>query len=269
MRKPGIFTSMTVASVLAVLTVLGPAAWHPSAARADSHVLGTLAVQPAPEWGRKATALTMAREWWFGTGVMAFVTEGWRYVFDRNRGRILVINTRDGYFMEASMTAYAPDLVDPKDLPALNRFQVHGTVAPSLQKKTVLSYECRGYAVSEWILNGTQHFFDRDRTIYACPDVPFDWTLNRDLRLWMISFFHPQMAYFGGLRSIQGFPMSEADIFTRRGQMVHYGTEITAVEEAAPPDGVYAVPGGFERHEKLVERDLTAMRQILYLIYYF
>jgi hypothetical protein len=254
---------------LSFLAVLVFVLLWPIAMRADFRVLGTLSVQPAPEWGRKATELAIAREWWFGTGVMTLITEGWHYVFDRNRSRILVINTREGYFIEASMTTYSPDLVDPKYLGTLNRFQIHGTVASSLQTVTLLSCECRGYAVSEYILNGTQHFFDRDRTIYACADVPFDWTLNRDLCLWMVSFFNPQMAYFGGMRSIQGFPLSETDVCTRGGRTSHYGTEVTEVREAAPPADAYAVPAGFEQREKLGERDLTAMRQFLYLIYFY
>ncbi|GEM_PF-708589 len=258
-----------LAGLLAALSVISPIMLLPVSARADSRVLGTLAVQPAPEWGQKATALTISRELWFGTGVMALVTEGWRYVFDRNRGRILVINTRDGYVVDVSMTADVPDIVVPGYLATLGGFQIHGTVAPSLQTKTVLSRECRGYAVSEWILNGTRHFFDRDRTIYTSAGVPFDWTLNRDLCLWMASFFNPQMAYFGGIRSIEGFPMSETDVFTRLGRQVRYGTEVTEIAEAAPPEGIYSAPPGFERREKLGERDLTAMRQLLYLIYYF
>jgi hypothetical protein len=255
-----------VISVLVVLTIV---LLRPPAARADYRVLGALGVQPAPEWGRKATELTIAREWWFGSGVVSLVTEGWRYVFDRNRGRILVVNTKEGYFLEASMTAYSPDLVDPKYLGTLGLFQIHGTVARSGQTMKVLSYECRGYAVSEWILNGTQHYFDRDRAIYASTDVPFDWSLNRDLCLWMTSFFNPQMAYFGGMRSIQGFPMSETDICTRGGRRVNYGTEITEIVEAVPIAEIYAVPAGFERREKFSERDLTAMRQFLYLIYFY
>jgi hypothetical protein len=254
---------------LVVLAVLIAALLGPFAARADYRVLGTQSVQPAPEWGRKAMELTIAREWWFGHGVLSLVTEGRRYVFDRNRGRILVINTKEGYFVEAPMTAYAPDLVDPKYLPTLGRFQIHGTVAESGQTKTLLSRECRGYSVSEWILNGTQHFFDRDRTIYACADVPFDWSLSRDLCLWMTSFFNPQMAYFGGMRSIQGFPMSETDVCTRGGRTVRYDSEVTELVEAVPIADIYAVPAGFERREKLGERDLTAMRQFLYLIYFY
>jgi hypothetical protein len=254
---------------IAVLTVLAAVLFDALAVRADYRVLGTQSVQPAPEWGRKATELTIAREWWFGNGIMSLVTEDWRYVFDRNRRRILVINTKEGYFLEISMTAYAPDLVDPKYLATLGRFQIHGTVAKSGQTTTVLARECRGYSVSEWILNGTQHFFDRDRTIYASTDVPFDWSLYRDLCLWMTSFFNPQMAYFGGMRSIQGFPMSEADVCTRGGRTVRYGIEVTEIVEAVPIADVYAVPSGYERREKLGERDLTAMRQFLYLIYFY
>jgi hypothetical protein len=261
MKKPRI-ASLLAAALAAVLLLSVPAA-------ADIRVTGTLRVEPAPEWGRKATDLTLAREWWFGRGTMAFLTEDWRYVFDKNRGRILVINVKDKYFVEAAMTADSRDLVDPGFLDALARYRVHGTVARSPQTKTVLGRECAGTVVSEWIAEGERHFFDRDRTVYASPDVPFDWRMSRDLTMWMITFFNPQMSYFGGLRSIEGFPLAETDVFTRQNQRILYRTEVEGMWEVTPARDFYEIPAGFKRKEKLSQRDILAMRQTIYLIYYY
>ena len=130
---------------------------------------------------------------------------------------------------------------------------------------TVLGVECPGTVVSEWMASGEQHLFDRDRTIYACSTVPFDWRMARDLAMWMISFFRPQMAYFGGLRSIDGFPLAETDVAARNTQRVSYSMIVTEMYEADPPAGIYGIPAGSSRHEKLTQRDILAMRQIQYL----
>jgi hypothetical protein len=241
----------------------------PLAAGADFRVLGTLSVEPAPEWGRKATDLTLSREWWFGRSQMAFIIQDWRYVFDKTRSRVLVINTKDRYFVEASMTVDSRELVDPGYIAALGRFRASGTVERSPKKKTVLGRECTGTVISEWLVNDNQHFFDRDRTIYATTDVPFDWRLSRDLAAWMLSFFNPEMSYFGGMRSIEGFPLAEIDVTVRNTQRTAYGTEVTEIREAVSSGGFYDIPEGFSRREKLSQRDLLAMRQILYLLYYF
>jgi hypothetical protein len=241
----------------------------PLVAGADFRVLGTLSVEPAPEWGRKATDLTIAREWWFGRNRMVFVTQDWRYVFDKTRNRILVINTKDRYFVEASMTVDTRELIEPGYVKALDRFRANGTVERSPKKKIVLGRECAGTVISEWLVNDNQHFFDRDRTIYASTDVPFDWRLSRDLGAWMLYFFNPEMTYFGGMRSIEGFPLAETDVSVRNTQRMAYGTEVTDIREAIPPDGFYDIPEGFSRREKLFQRELLAMRQILYLVYYF
>jgi hypothetical protein len=241
----------------------------PLVARADYRVLGTLSVEPAPEWGRQATDLTIAREWWFGRDRMAFVTQDWRYVFDKTRGRVLVINTADRYYVEAKMTADSRELVDPGYVGALGRFRANGTVERSPKKKMALGRECAGTVISEWLVNDNQHFFDRDRMVYATTDVPFDWRLSRDLAAWMLSFFNPEMTYFGGMRSIEGFPLSETDVYVRNTQRMAYGTEVTEIREAVSPDGFYDIPEGFGRREKLSQRDLLAIRQILYLVYYF
>jgi len=241
----------------------------PLVAVADYHVLATLSVLPAPEWGRKATDLTLAREWWFGRNQMAFIIPDWCYVFDKARGRILVINTKDRYFVEASMNADTRDLVDPGYVAALSRVQANGTVAKSPYKRTVLGLGCPGTVVSEWLVVDGQHSFDRDRTIYATVEVPFDWRLNRDLTAWMLTFFNPEMAYFGGLRSIEGFPLAEVDVSVRNTQRIEYGTEVTMMQEEPTPQRFYDIPQGFSRREKLSRRDLFAMRQVVYLIYYF
>jgi hypothetical protein len=260
---------MRALRILLVLGALAPPLFAPPAASADVHVAGMIRVEPEPEWGRQATNLTLPREWWFGRNVMAFATQDWRYVFDKARGRILVLNLKDRYVVEASMLADLADVVDPGYLDALGRYRVHGTVAKSPQKMTVLGAECVGTVVSEWLVNNNEHLFDRDRTIFTCSDVPFDWRMHRDLMMWMISFFNPQMAYFGGLRSIDGFPLAETDVSTRNTQRVSYGLVITEMYEASPPADIYGIPEGFSRREKLSQRDIMAMRQIQYLMYFY
>jgi hypothetical protein len=240
-----------------------------SAALGDIRVVGTLRFEPNPQWGRKATDLALAREWWFGPNVMALLTEEWRYVFDKNRGRILVINVKDKYVVAASMTAGPQDLVEPGFLDALGRTQVNGTLTKSPNRRTVLGKDCLGTVVSEWIISDGRHVFDRDRTIYASPDVPFDWQMNRDLTMWMVTFFNPQMAYFGGLRSVEGFPLVETDVFTRNDQQMNYSTEVTGMWDVSPAPDFYEIPAGFARKEKLSQRDILAMRQLLYFFYFY
>lgn len=255
---------MRRASVVAI-TVLVLAA----AALADTRVIGTLRFEPNPQWGRRATDLALSREWWFGRNVMALLTEEWRYVFDKTRGRILVVNVKDKYVVAAPMTAGVQDLVEPGFLGALGRTQVNGTVTKSPNKRAVLGKECPGTVVSEWIVSDNRHVFDRDRTIYASPDVPFDWRMNRDLTMWMVTFFNPQMAYFGGLRSIDGFPLVETDVFTRNNQQMNYSTEVTEMRDVTPAPDFYEIPAGYARREKLSQRDVLAMRQLLYFVYFY
>jgi hypothetical protein len=240
-----------------------------AAAVADIRVVGALRFEPNPQWGRKATDLALTREWWFGRNVMALLTEEWRYVFDKSRGRILVINVKDKYVVAAPMTAGAQDLVEPGFLDALGRTQVNGTLTKSPNRRTVLEKDCLGTVVSEWIVSDGRHVFDRDRTIYASPDVPFDWRMNRDLTMWMVTFFNPQMAYFGGLRSVEGFPLVETDVFTRNNQQMNYRTEVTGMWDVTPAPDFYEIPAGFARKEKLSQRDILAMRQLLYFVYFY
>lgn len=241
----------------------------PATARADYRVIGSLGVEPAPEWGRKAEGMAIAREWWFNPTQMAFVAPGWRYVFDKGRGRILVINTTDGYFIEASVMADTRDLVDREYAESLGRMRANGTIAKTPNRKTVLGRGCSDTAVSEWLLDDNQHVFDRDRNVYATTDVPFDWRMYRDLTTWMVSFFNPEMAYFGGLRSIEGFPLAETDVCVRNGRSTSYGIEIKEIGEATPPKDFYEIPAGLSRKEKLGRRDIQAIRQLLYLAYSF
>jgi len=254
---------------IAVIGALAASLVLPHAARADIHVIGAMRVEPAPEWGRKASDLSIAREWWFGRDALAFITQDWRYVFDKSRGRILVINVKEKYVVAVAMTADVPDIVEASYLDALGHLQINGTVAKSTEKMTILGAECPGTVVSEWIVSDGQHVFDRDRTIYACPNVDFDWRMYRDLTTWMVTFFNPQMAYFGGLRSIEGFPLAETAVYSRNTRNVNYGTVITAMYEGPPPAGCYEIPAGYARRDKLNQRDILAMRQIQYFAYSF
>lgn len=241
--------------------------------QADVYVKGVLHVDGGYRYGHMVPEINAINEWWFGKDKVTFITTGWqlefmgtdwRFTLDKEKKRILVINLKKKTFVEVSLEKAPLSNVDPSTVKVLADFSFNGTVEKQGEKKNFLKNTCDVYQAREWLMEVDLRFYERVRTIFVNPDVPFNWQLFNELFQWIRFFFNPDPAYISQLRKINGFIMKADEIFMPRGGRLAWDFQVLEMNHNKAPENIYGIPKNYKPQEKLSLRDLRSMITIVY-----
>lgn len=239
----------------------------------DVYVRGTLHIPGGYRYGHNVPDLNVSNEWWFGTDKLTFTSTGWqldyllkdwRFTLDKTEGKILVVNLNDEFYVEASLSADLSSLIEGDGNDRLRNYLIDGRTRNLEIKESVLQRECDVFEVTEWIEEGDDHFYERDRRIKTSTDVPFNWTMAHELYRWIRSFFNPRPGYLSGLADMEGFILEEdVKMYELAGRM-EWSFIVEDMIEREAPHGIWAPPPGFKKKNKFSFRDLREMLAILF-----
>ena len=241
---------------------------------AEVYVKGILHINGGYRYGHDVPDMDVVYEWWFGKNKVTliitgwgldFVNTDWRFTLNKERQHIFAANLSEKSIVEIPLPMNLLSHVDQPYAEWLNIFQIYGTVKKTGEKKTVIQKKCDVYEVSEWIIQGEDRFYERDRTVLATSDVPFDWQIVNELYQWIRSFFNPQQSYLSELEKMEGFIMSENDDLFELGSHVSWSFKVLEISQKDAPENIYGIPRDFQKKEKFSVMDLINMRGMLYV----
>jgi hypothetical protein len=247
--------------------------WISPIAHADMYVKGLIHVKGGYRYGHNVPDMDAVNEWWFSRDKFIFISTGWqldylfkdwRFMLDRAGGKILAVNISDGFYVEASSSADPFSLVERQWIGRLKNYVIDGNTREAGINESVLQRASAVFEVTEWIEEGKDHFYERDRTVKTTSDVPFDWRMADELYQWIRSFFNPRPAYVSDLRKMSGFILEEeVRMYELAGQVECSFRVVEIAEKKAPPD-LWGVPDGFKKKDHLSFRDLREMLSVIY-----
>lgn len=240
---------------------------------ADVYVKGVIHIPGGYRYGHNVPELDAVNEWWFGKNKVTFISTGWkldylfkdwRFTLDKAEEKILAVNLSDGFYMEVPLSENPFSLVEGQWKGLIERYVIDGKTRKAGIKGSILGRECDVFEVTEWIEEGDDHFYERDRTVKATCDVPFDWRMTEELYQWIMSFFNPRPVFLSDLKKMSGFILAEeVRMYELAGQVEWSFRVLEIVEKKAPPD-VWRIPEGFKKKEKFSFRDLREMLAVLF-----
>ncbi len=188
---------------------------------------------------------------WIGDAKLAYITDARRVVVDLKSKRMAVILTgMKKYAMTElpfKMAGILPDNLE-KYLAGL---QTQGEVKVLSGKKKIGKYNCNVYESSSWILYQGDKVNEIDTKFFTSTDFAFDLDqynkLNKHLRV--LRNYGPEFIF--ELDKLKGIPVYTESYFYPKGFAVKNTSEIKSTEELTPPAGIYEIPEGFEKVEKL------------------
>ena len=145
----------------------------------------------------------------------------------------------------------------PENLAAyLKNIQYTGTVKEKGEKKQIGKFKCRGYEINSYLVFEGNRENETDSTIWVTTDVPFDWKQYSKMytNLRKLSNFGDKL--INELEKIKGFPIITELFFYPKGFSVKSTSEVIVISKKKPPAGIYSVPEGYTKKEKLTIRDL-------------
>lgn len=241
--------------------------------QAEVYVKGILHIDGGYRYGHNVPNIDAVNEWWFAKDKVTFITTGWhleamdtnwRFTFDKEKKRILVINLDKKTFIDVSLEKTPISYIDPSVEKVLADFRFYGTVKKQEEKKNFLEKTCEVYQVNEWLMEVDLRFYERARTLYVTRDVPFNWQLFNELFQWIRSFFNPHPTYVSQLQKIEGFIVKSEEAFLPRGGRLEWDFKVLEISQKKAPGNIYGIPANYKALEKFSLRDMRTMIRVVY-----
>jgi len=128
------------------------------------------------------------------------------------------------------------------------------TVTPNGQTKQVGQWKCVGYDAAINMMMMPMHI-----TIWATKDVPFD--PKKLMEKGYGQLLRAQSAYLDEasikeFMKIEGFQVASETTMEMMGNKMHTTQEVVEIVKKTPPAGVYTVPAGYTKNDKLSPQDM-------------
>lgn len=241
--------------------------------QADVYVKGILHIDGGYRYGYNVPDIDVVNEWWFGKDKVTFRSTGWcldsfntdfRFTLDKEKRRIIVVNLSQKSFVEVPLPMNLLSHIDQSIAERLNEYQINGTIKKTGEKQIVYQKVCDVYSVTERINRDDDHFYERDRTVKATCDIPFDWQMINELYQWIRSFFYPQKSYLSELENIKGFILEENNVFFELAGQVTWSFKVLEISQIKASPYIYDVPKDYKKKQKFTMLDLIYIRLIMY-----
>jgi len=127
------------------------------------------------------------------------------------------------------------------------------TVNPTGAKKTVGSWACDEYDVTMNMM-----MMPMKMKVYATADVPFDLAayMSKVYGTMLKSQFRLDDASASEMMKVKGFWISSETTMEMMGAKIRTTSEVVEISQKTPPAGVYGVPAGYAKQDKLSMQDL-------------
>lgn len=234
----------------AVMIVLALATF----AAADIYVKSKSHTDPISIMGQSQPAKDTIQEQWLGDDVFAMTSEDTGSVVDLKKNVIYIINHKNKSYLEAALPLDFSSLL-PAEMAkmAASMMKVTVTVSPNGQTKTVGQWKCNGYDVTM-----TMMMMPMKMAVWATTDVPFDLDkfMSKAYGNMLAAQLRLDEAAVKEMMKVKGFWISTDMSAEMMGAKIHSTMEVIEISKKTPPAGVYTVPAGYKKQDKLSAQDL-------------
>jgi beta-lactamase regulating signal transducer with metallopeptidase domain len=203
----------------------------------------------------KGERLANVSELWFGDRRAASIELDQTFLLDMVAGTITIIDHRSKSYI------IAPHPLDVTNLLADELHWRHptprtsGVVTELEGTRKILDRECKEYQVEFWTVAGNKQVDFRTINVWATTDMPFDVSLFHELIDDKRCFNNRDEELRAELNKIEGIQMGlrmeTGPFFSSR----IWQSDVVEVTRKMPPDGLWSVPEGYTRREKLVREN--------------
>jgi hypothetical protein len=236
--------ALTVFSLLLLLA---------AAASADVYVKSKMHSDAFAMMGQNRPAKDETTEQWFNDNQFAMITPETSVIVDLGKNVLYLINNTQKDYIESPLPFDFTKILDPQVAQMMSgMLKMTVTVTPTGQTKTIGQWNCTGYDVA---LN--MMMMPLKIAVWATTDVPFDMTkfskLYGDI---MKAQMHLDDASVKEMQKVKGYWISSETTMEIMGTKMRTTNEVVEITKKNPPAGIYSVPAGYTKKDKLSMQDL-------------
>ena len=204
--------------------------------------------------GQKQPAKDEVSEQWIGDNKYAMVTPAQNMVMDLSKNVMYIIYPSNKSYVEAKLPLDISKLIPEQIAQMMSMIKISAKVSPTSQTKTIKKWKCTGYDVEMNIQ--AMMSMTMKMKIWATTDVPFDWKIfTQKMQPAIMKARSAQMPFGDDLlkefQKIKGIQVASETTMNIMGANMRVTTEVLEITKKSAPAGIYSVPAGYKKQDKL------------------
>jgi hypothetical protein len=221
---------------------------------ADIYMKSKSHTDPVSVAGQNQPAKDTVTEQWIGDGKVAVITATSTTVMDLTKNVQYIVNHKTKSYVETALPLDIASLLPPEMAGLAQSMKMTAKVTPTNNKRTVGTRSCDEYDVSL-----TMSILPIKLKVCATTDVPFDirnYTEKVQSGMLRMQMLGLDDASLKELEKIEGLWILTETTGETMGIKIHTTMEVTEITQKPAPDGIYSVPSGYTKQDKLSIQDL-------------
>ncbi len=207
-------------------------------------------------WFLKSTRVISIGETWFGDGRIALEENGKRYILDRSKNILIYINHRRETYVEISLPVDRSGVISDRLKWRFQEVQYEGDMKKTRSTREYMDKICTKYYLATWEMRGDVKGSGNRIEVWTTMDVPFDVTLLHDLMNSRRILTPRSPRLVEEMKKLEGLQMIIEQSEKRFPYKTRYATKIVEIAREKTPDGIFEIPEGYEKKERLDPDDL-------------
>ncbi len=196
-------------------------------------------------------------EIWIGERKIVFISENQTKIYDLENNLVSIIFPKNKIYAQSPLPLDRSKLLTDQYYSQLQMFKIKGIVRKTDETKKIGKWKCQKYELETWIMDEGNRIVEKDISLWMTMEVPFDLDMYGKAAANERKLRDPR--YDDDLLSewnkIKGCQMALEMTSYYRGVKRKYYEEVVEISEKNPPEGIYSVPPGYTRKERLFRRD--------------
>jgi hypothetical protein len=196
-------------------------------------------------------------EIWIGERKIVFISKNQTEIYDLENKLVSIIFPKKKIYAQSPLPLDRSKLLTDQYYSRLQMFKIKGTVRETDETKKIRKWKCKKYELEAWIMDEGHRVVEKHISLWKATEVPFDLDMYGKAAANARKLRYPR--YDDDLLSewnkIKGCQIALEMTSYYRGVARRYYEEVVEISEKNPPEGIYSVPPGYTRKERLSRRD--------------
>jgi hypothetical protein len=196
-------------------------------------------------------------EVWIAENKIAYITPPRILIVDRSERKVIIANRKAKTYVETSLPLDLSEILAEEVKKRFKMYYTSGIVNETGNTKKIKGMHCQHYEVNYQYKYGDTVGREMEFDVWATTDVPIDLELYGIMLQNMRQIVNRDEKLRNELDKIKGIQVY-LEMTTEEGNTTSkYIDEDAEMSEKEPPTGIYSIPSGFAKKDKLTLQDVS------------
>ena len=209
--------------------------------------------------GITTPAMDKELELWIGKNKIVSFDKSRMIILDKTKNLICFVNKNDKTYVEAAVPVDPSKVLDEQTQGFLKTIKFRIILKDTGKTQKIKKWKCKIYKMDQWIEQGENRFEETETNFWAARKVPFDPAFFNEMFKNLLRLVNSDESLFEEVDKMKGYVVKAETKLFSEGKTVKSSREVVEISKKKPPVGVYAVPDGYTKKEKLTFGDLRIL----------